>query len=614
MRLAFLAVYVIPSLALAQKDLPSPIHFEQGAVNRVTIGPEVAIYSAPKQSSSIKQLLLTQARREAVGFVPESAKLFVPAREAWQFTEPEKFWAALENGRFHDYAQQSTRVPVRSYGRAVQEVTDGDELVIAGANVRVIGTPGYTRGAVSYVIDTGGRRVICTGDLIFGEGQILDLYSLQDAVPEAKARGYHGYAARAGALIDSLRKVAALRPDVLLPAHGPAIDDPEKSIPLLIDRLQTVLQSHFGTDALRWYWGDENLRIRSRAVEKPLDIMPMAEQAKLPADILAIGNSRVILSQSGAAFLVDAGYNKTLPELKRMKAAGTIQSVDGIWITHYHDDHTDYVNDVSKEFQAPVYFTQGMAEVLAHPSAFRLPCLTTRPIPVTQAKADGERLRWHEWQFTFWNFPGQTLYHGGLLATRDNGETYLFTGDSFTPSGMDDYCMQNRDFLREGEGYAYCLRKIATLPPHTWLLNQHVEPMFRFTEAQIARMKNEWQKRSVALAGLSPWPDINYLVDESWARAFPYGQETQVGKVFDVSMRIRNHGPRETVYRLRWHAPPGLALVSGAEEVTVGARKEGEAKAQFRATTAGLHVITTDVAFERWQLQEWAEAMVRVKD
>ena len=54
------------------------------------------------------------------------------------------------------------------------------------------------------------------------------------------------------------------------------------------------------------------------------------------------------------------------------------------------------------------------------------------------------------------------MYHGGLVARRDDGQTYLFVGDSFTPSGMDDYCMQNRDILRPGEGYEYCLRRIAS--------------------------------------------------------------------------------------------------------------------------------------------------------
>ena len=109
-------------------------------------------------------------------------------------------------------------------------------------------------------------------------------------------------------LIQSLRTVAKANPDIILPVRGPAITDPQASITRLIERLQIFLQSHFETDALRWYWGDENHRIRSRAVERPMDILPMAEQSKLPADIVAIGNSRVILSKSGNAFVVDAGY------------------------------------------------------------------------------------------------------------------------------------------------------------------------------------------------------------------------------------------------------------------------------------------------------------------
>jgi glyoxylase-like metal-dependent hydrolase (beta-lactamase superfamily II) len=463
------------------------------------------------------------------------------------------------------------------------------------------------------VIDSGGKRVVCTGDLIFGDGKIFDLYSLQDAVPEAKARGYHGYAARAVELIASLRKIAALKPDVLLPAHGPAIDDPQRAISRLIERLQSFLESHFETDALRWYWGDENHRIRSRAVERPMNIMPMAEISKLPPDILAIGNSRVIRSQSGAAFLVDAGYDKTLPELQRMKREGTIRSVDGIWITHYHDDHTDFVNDVVQAFDSPAYFTDTMSEVMRNPGAFRLPCLTTRPISTQHAVADGESLRWHEWQFTFCRFPGQTLYHGGLVARRYDGQTYLFAGDSFTPSGMDDYCMQNRDFLRKGAGYEYCLRKIVSLPRDTWILNQHVEPMFRFTPAQLTRMAAELDKRSAVLSELSPWPDINYMIDESWARVYPYAQAVKEGEVFALSVRITNHAPKEMTFRVNWNVPASWQRVDSENGSTIAATQDGEAKARFRATGPGLQVVTADISFGSWQLPAWTEALVRVR-
>jgi glyoxylase-like metal-dependent hydrolase (beta-lactamase superfamily II) len=526
--------------------------------------------------------------------------------------EPGKFWTALDTGRFHDYAQRSSKVPVQPAAK-VKAIAEGSEIPAGEVKLRAIATPGYTAGSLSYVIETAGKRVICTGDLIYGDGQIRDLYSLQDAVPEAKARGYHGYAARAGDLIASLRKVAALKPDVLLPAHGPAILNPQASIALLITRLQMFLKSHFETDALRWYWGDENHRIRSRAVETPLEVMPMAETTKLPPDILAIGNSRLILSKSGSAFVVDAGYSKLLPELQRMRAEGRIRSVDGIWITHYHDDHTDYVNDVTKAFNSPVYFTQAMSEVIGNPGGFRLPCLTTRPIPLDNAKRDGESLRWNEWQFTFWNFPGQTLYHGGLVARRDGGQTYLFVGDSFTPSGMDDYCMQNRVFLRRGEGYADCLRRIRTLPPGTWLMNQHVEPMFRYSNPQMRRMLDELAARSAVLRQMTPWPDINYMVDESWARMYPYGQTAKAGTVVRVALRITNHAPRTTPYQVTWNVPAGWERLSDGKNTSISAHQDGQIDAEFKVSGLGLHVITADVSFGNWQLPAWTEALVRVE-
>ncbi len=432
-------------------------------------------------------------------------------------------------------------------------------------------------------------------------------------MPEAKARGYHGYAARAGDLIQSLRKISEAKPDIILPVRGPAITDPKTSINRLIVRLQTFLASHFETDALRWYWGDENHAIRSRGVERSMNVMPMAEQAKLPGDITAIGNSRLIVSRTGAAFLVDAGYRKILPELQALRANGKINRLDGIWITHYHDDHTDYVNDVAKEFGSTVYFTEPMREVLDNPGAFRLPCLTTRPIRTKGSKRDGETLRWNEWEFTFWYFPGQTLYHGGLVARRDDGQTFLFVGDSFTPSGMDDYCMQNRNILRPGAGYEYCLRRIASLPRNTWLLNQHVEPMFRYSEVQIARMQKELVNRSLPLKEMAPWPDINYMTDESWTRMFPYGSTVSTGDIVELQLRITNHDPNRQTYRVKWNLPSGWTAVSAEKDLTLNGRADGAVTLRARAGEKGLHILTADIAFGGRELNKWTEAIVRVR-
>ena len=596
----------------AAQDLPREIRFHAGPANAVVIGENTAIYGVPGGARRVSTVLLTHARRDILTRLPAKASFVVPAAEKELFENPQNFWTTFETARFHDYAQQGTKVPVEMVPVA-RAVADGDIVEAGKVQIRVLSTPGYTRGAVSYLIDAGGKRVACTGDLIYGDGQLFDLYSLQDAVPEAKARGYHGYAARARALIESLRKIAAEKPHILLPARGPAIRDPLTSITRLIERLQMFLASHFETDALRWYWGDDNHRIRSRAVERAMNVMPMAEQSKLPEDIVAIGNSRLILSRSGAAFLVDAGYRNLLPELQKLNSAGKIRSVDGIWITHYHDDHTDYINDVMNTFSSPVYFTAGMAEVMEKPGWFRLPCLTTRAVTFPGSKADGEKMRWNEWEFTFWHFPGQTLYHGGLAAKRDDGQTYLFVGDSFTPSGMDDYCMQNRNILRAGEGYEYCLRKIESLPRNTWLINQHVAPLFRYSDEQLVRMRQELTNRSTILASLSPWPDVNYMTDESWARIHPYGSEAAAFDNVELKLRILNHAADRLTYRVNWNLPKGWSLAEGARELSIGPRQEGSLKVVLRAGTEGLHLVTADIAFAGRELKYWTEAFIRVR-
>jgi hypothetical protein len=60
-------------------------------------------------------------------------------------------------------------------------------------------------------------------------------------------------------------------------------------------------------------------------------------------------------------------------------------------------------------------------------------------------------------------FPGQTIYHGGLLRRHESGKRIFFAGDSFTPSGMDDYCLLNRNFLAPEKGFLDCLRQIRNL-------------------------------------------------------------------------------------------------------------------------------------------------------
>jgi glyoxylase-like metal-dependent hydrolase (beta-lactamase superfamily II) len=615
----YLSLLLLISSLSVSASLPSSVLFLPGAINGLLIKPDILVYGdAASRIGNVKYVLFTHARRDVVWagvpFVARGAKAIVPERERELFVQPAAFWHAYETARFHDYSQVNTKVLTEPLAVS-QTVHGGETLTLSNLRVDVVDTPGYTRGAVSYLFNLAGTRIACTGDLIYGDGQILDLSSLQDAIPETKTRGYHGYAARAGLLIASLRRIAALKPDVIVPARGPVIDHPQAAIAKLIVRIQSLMASHFATDALLWYWGQDSLRIRSSQVldGRSVDSMPMAEQRPLPDWALAIGNSRLILSRDGAGFIVDAGYRGLQSKLNELTTAGRLKSVDGIWITHYHDDHTDYAQETSNRYHCPIYFTHPLQDVLQNPGAYRLPCLTTNPITSGKPQANGAHMRWHEFNLTFFDFPGQTLYHDGLLVERDDGAALFFLGDSFTPSGIDDYCLQNRDFAAEGEGYLYCLRVLGRLPKQAWLINQHVDPTFRFSPAQMDRMRNELLKRIAILRELSPWPDLNFAIDESWAAIHPYSAETTIGRRVTIELHILNHAPQSETFTVHWNTPPGLRLVESDTTVTSASHREAIARAAFIAASPGLHIPTADISMPRHALRQWTESLILVR-
>ncbi|MBM3784971.1 MAG: MBL fold metallo-hydrolase [Acidobacteria bacterium] len=568
--------------------LAAQIVVTPGPINRVSVNGAV---------------LLPAAMRDLLPSQP----IVVPEADRKLIEEPEKFWSLFRQTRFHDYAQRSTRVPIAPPS-VYRFVKAGDSF----GGVTVLATPGPTDSSVSYEFQHEGKRYIAVGALIHSGGRLLDIYSLQDAISETKTRGYHGFASRAGKLIESLRAVKARNADVLIPSRGPFIANPSKDIDGLIARMESLLDSHFATDALRWYWGPESWRTRGQLTmtRPPSEPMPMAPEKDLPPWIIAIGNSRLIVSTSGAAFLLDAGYPQIVEKLEELQQEGRFRNLEGLWITHYHDDHTDHASKVAKRFQAKVYFNESIRDIVEHPSHYRMPCLTTNPIR-GDAKREREKWSWREFQLTSYFFPGQTLYHGGLGVEREDGTKLLFAGDSFTPAGTDDYCLQNRNLVHAGQGYLYCLDLIEQLGSGYWLINQHVAPMFHFDAARIARMREELRKREHILTTLTPFPDANYAVDEGWARIYPYSAKSAGAAEVDLELRLENHTAARMEFEVRWNVPSGWTLVRGDAKAQAGARATAIARARLRPNgPAEVSVVTADVDFDGLKLPAWTEAIL----
>ncbi len=610
------SVLIVPGLTLVA-----------GPVNGVLIdrgGKRLAVYGDPSnRPAAVDTVLFTHHRRDVVwagrDLVRAGARAVVPEAESGQFSEVERFWSAFEHERFHDYSQRTTKV-LAGPMPVSQTVRGGQVLTWEGLPIRVLDTPGYTRGSVTYLVELEGRRVAFTGDLILGDGKLLDLYSFQDAIPEARVDGYHGYGARLGDLIASLRKVAAEHPDLIVPARGPVIQKPKEAVDTLIRRVRSLYANYLAIDAHRYYSTSALFQLKARRVlgaAAALELMPEAEtRSDLPAWIVPIDNSRLILPSDRTGFLVDCGSQHIIDTLGQLRTSGRLTTIDHVFVTHYHDDHTDQVERLARMYGATVHASLQNRDVLEDPAAYRMPCLTMNPVHVSGRDASGTRWKWKEFEITLYYFPGQTLYHDALLVTKEGEEPVFFIGDSFTPSGIDDYCVLNRNFLHEGPGFLSCLELIRRRAPRAWLVNQHVRPAFRFSTTQLDQMTRTLERRREILRSLFPWDDPDTGLDEGWARFHPYAQTVRPGGTFCCSLRIMNHSDAERTYGLSLHLPEGwilqsmtpapiriLPLEEGAVEMTILVPDK---------TPAGTRVITTDLRWGDHELHEWTEAMVRV--
>jgi glyoxylase-like metal-dependent hydrolase (beta-lactamase superfamily II) len=621
---AFILFILSEALMRAEEALPAGLSFINGPVNGAFIernGKFLSVYGDPSgQHSAADSVLLTEARRDvtwaARGLAKGGAKVIVPEKEAELLNHPEKFWAELREKRFHDFAQQSTKVPVEAFPVS-RTVKEGDTIAWEGLSIRVLDTPGYTRGAVSYLVELGNKKVAFTGDLIRDDGKLQDLFSLQDAIPAAKIGGYHGWAGRLGELMVGLDRVAAEKPDVLMPLRGPVIRDPAAAIARLQDRIRAVYANYLSIDALRWYFKDDHILAKARRVMKPdsrIDWMPMAETLPLPEAIIPISNSRLILAADRSGFLVDCGGTDIIDELRKLRTAGKLTSIEHVFVTHYHDDHTDALPKLVAEFGAKVHACGSLVDLIERPGDYRLPCLTKNPTPVTAIHRDGETWSWKEYQLTIFDFPGQTLHHNALLVQREGGWSALFAGDSFTPSGIDDYCLQNRNFLHEDQGFFKCLDQLEKLPRGCLILNQHVEPAFRFSSAQISRMRDTLRQRIPLLTEMLPFDDPNYGLDESWSAFHPYWIKRRPGEDAHMALRITNYSPRQRIFRAAVRAPNGFQ-VTGIEPIRIASHADGVVKMTVQVPgdcRPGLYIIVADLSWEEAEFREWNEAVLEV--
>jgi len=623
-KVTFLLVLFFCFATLANsQQLSRSVCVSSGAVNGASIeryGRKLVVYGDPKEEfEEAEMVLFTHFRRDVIWagrkLVRAGSQAVAPYRERTFFIDPASFWKDFLQSRYNDMQNQTTKIGI-SPVKVVHFVRGGESFRWQDLDIKVLSTPGYTRGSVSYIIDIDQLKFAFVGDLIYGDGKIFDLYSFQDSL--GKIGGYHGYAARLGHLVSSLMLIAAEQPDYIIPSRGPVISDP-RSIERLISRVRLVYENYLSVTAYHWYYPERTEMLSEHVLGSSVgvDRMPYSEVIRdnPPSWCMRFNTSWIVFAEDSSAFLMDCGSQRALDNVLEMKRSGRLKTLDGIFITHYHSDHVTFINEAVKEFGCPLYVTGEVRDILENPSAYHMPCLISDPITDLTVTEDGQKMSWKDYTLTFYYFPGQTLYHDALLFEKENGDAVFFIGDSFTPSGIDDYCLLNRNFLHPGTGYLYCIDLLKKLPEDVLLANQHVDPLFTFSRQQLDYMKNMLNERRIQLNNLFPWDNVNYGIDEQWVRFYPYAQKTNPGEIINFEVKVFNHSDEAKIFILEPNVPEGFDVEPEISSVTVDPVSEGVKSFRIKIpenVSPGVSLITTDISFENQVLHEWTEAMIEI--
>jgi glyoxylase-like metal-dependent hydrolase (beta-lactamase superfamily II) len=566
--------------------------------------------------TTVERIYCTQHRRPNTAGIPAfHAHLYVPQGERRQFEEATAYWQDWHN-RWHLYHfRPGSQAPLQSIP-VWGTVSEGDQIEWGPFLIRVLDTPGMTDGAVSYIVElcqdqTTPRAVVFSGDTLYAAGRVWDVHSLQKA--NGGFSDYHGFLGAAPMLIASLKKLAGTTADCLIPSHGEIITGTAAAAQLTAQRLGQLYRNYASVSALNFYFPF----IFQDLQEDPWRMAP-AQLSDFPAFILPVtATSFAIRSETGALFLIDCGNGTVLETLALWKEQGRYTQLEGCWVTHYHDDHVDALHQLAASTSIPIYADRHFVDILEHPSRFFLPCLSPAAAPVSHATEDGETWHWHEFELTAMHFPGQSFYHGGLLL-RGHGMTVLFCGDSFAPTGMDDYTAGNRNFIGAGQGFRRCIDLLRQHRPDL-IINQHQLQAFHFTGEQLDYMEHMLIARETLLAELLPWDHPNFGIDEDWLRAYPYEVEVCAGNSCIIEVRATNHTARpveltvDPVLPPAWtsccHPPVPSSGGETSDEWIVSARMSITISPE---TASGLYPVAFRVTWDGRYLGQVCHVLVRV--
>lgn len=446
-----------------------------------------------------------------------------------------------------------------------------------GFDVTAIPTPGHTLGSVSYFATVAGRRLAFTGDLLYDAGKVWSLAAMQWS--------YTGLEGAAASVI-SLDLVAERDPDLVLPSHGRPIAEPARALAETRRNLQALVD----------FRRDEPWDLTARLRQPYEPITP-----HLLRNRTSFATSYALLSESGAALLIDYGYDMItglptgndrssrrpwLASLDALKRDYGIDRVEVAVPTHYHDDHVAGFGLLHEVEGTQVWAAEEIAPILGDPLRYDLPCLWFDPIPVDRVVPTGTPVRWHEYELTMYPLPGHTLY-AAAIAFQADGNTVVATGDQQDGGWVDgkrtevlNFQYRNRFRIDDFVESALLYRRIAP----DLMISGHWEPR-KVDDTYLDMLLAKGEELARLHRTLLPLDEVDFGAEGVGARILPYRSTVAAGDSIELDVEVRNPFRQPSRLRVDLVAPDGWRVTPEESEVYCPAL--GETTVRFTVAPAG---------------------------
>jgi glyoxylase-like metal-dependent hydrolase (beta-lactamase superfamily II) len=529
-------------------------------------------------------------------------KVAVPARERKYFEEVEKHWNEKKVLNLYDMRneffalRENIAVDASLEGRFSSGSSSPSDSIFEqnGIQLQIIKTPGHTPGSLSFLLESGGKRLLFCGDLVGSAGKIPTMHDL-----EWPYVGTTGIAAE----LDSLNNVRDIAPDMMLPSHGAPSKNVLEWTPQLLGDIARIYREY---DWINY--------TQSRPSPGPKRLTKHIWQMRRAFDW---GVGYLIVSDSGHAFLWDVNARE-VAFLKDMKKIAGFKYIDFIVPSHYHDDHVGGINAVKQAYGAKLWAMDHFVDALENPSAYNLPCLWPTPMKVDHVLHDGEKVLWEGLSLQFFYLPGQTEYSEGMLI-EDDGKKMLFDGDNVAhplpghPTYGHFVC---RNYQRLGGGHVYAAKKLLDLKPD-FICPNHFEWSAATRETLDSYLKTSEEIQDI-WRRIIDQPDPAMGVDNNWVSLYPYQAVAGAGETLQYELRFRNASVHPSCLKASVKAPVNWTVSPSTVEINAVPNSQAAAKLEVRISPNEKRlnrriVITADVWRDGRHLGEVMEGLVNMK-